>query len=207
MSQTDLAKVAGVAQGTIGNLEAGIRKNPRDLLDIAAALGVSPQWLKTGKGSVNDLGHLRGVPVSLTNNPAFPAVRRVRFKLSAGVSGFAVEHVEDDGPPIVFRRDWFDANHYVPARLLAARVSGASMEPTLYDGDTVVINTDQPIAKDGRAFAINYDGEMVIKRMVHDRGNWMLRSDHPDKARYPDKATYDGVSIIGEIVYRQSERI
>lgn len=51
LNQVELASRAGVSAGTIGNLEAGTRKNPRELLAIAAALKVSPQWLKTGKGS------------------------------------------------------------------------------------------------------------------------------------------------------------
>lgn len=50
MSQPGLAAAAGVRQGTIGNLESGLRKKPRELLSIAAALGASPTWLETGKG-------------------------------------------------------------------------------------------------------------------------------------------------------------
>jgi len=49
-TQGQLASAAGVSQGTIGNIESGLRKNPRELLAIASALGVSPDWLKTGKG-------------------------------------------------------------------------------------------------------------------------------------------------------------
>jgi transcriptional regulator with XRE-family HTH domain len=50
LSQVDLAARAKVSPGTIGNLEAGTRKSPRELLAIAAALKVSPEWLKSGKG-------------------------------------------------------------------------------------------------------------------------------------------------------------
>lgn len=54
LSQAELAKKAGVTTGAIGNIEAESRKNPRDLLSIAAALGVSPHWLQTGQGSMGD---------------------------------------------------------------------------------------------------------------------------------------------------------
>jgi len=50
MSQEALAKKAGVSQGTIGNLESGLRRQPRALIQIAAALGVNPAWLASGNG-------------------------------------------------------------------------------------------------------------------------------------------------------------
>jgi transcriptional regulator with XRE-family HTH domain len=50
LSQAALATKAKVSPGTIGNIEAGSRKNPRELLAIARALKVEPEWLKSGKG-------------------------------------------------------------------------------------------------------------------------------------------------------------
>jgi len=52
MSQEQLASVAKVSQGTIGNVESGLRKNPRELLSIAKALGVRAEWLKDGIGQM-----------------------------------------------------------------------------------------------------------------------------------------------------------
>ena len=49
LNQEELAKRAGVSQGTIANIENGIRKQPRQLLAIARALNVSPDWLESGK--------------------------------------------------------------------------------------------------------------------------------------------------------------
>jgi transcriptional regulator with XRE-family HTH domain len=48
ISQAALAAKAGVSTSAIGNLEAGIRNEPRELLAIAAALGVRAEWLKSG---------------------------------------------------------------------------------------------------------------------------------------------------------------
>jgi len=50
LTQPALAALAGVSQGSIGNVEAGIRKRPKELLSIATALRVSPLWLETGRG-------------------------------------------------------------------------------------------------------------------------------------------------------------
>lgn len=50
ISQAKLAKLADIATGTIGNLEVGTRAKPRELLNIAEALGVNAKWLATGTG-------------------------------------------------------------------------------------------------------------------------------------------------------------
>ncbi|WP_409327441.1 helix-turn-helix domain-containing protein [Variovorax atrisoli] len=49
-SQVRLADEAGVKQSAIGNIESGLRQRPRELVSIARALRVSPEWLETGKG-------------------------------------------------------------------------------------------------------------------------------------------------------------
>ncbi len=50
-TQGNLAKLAKVSQGMIANIESGYRKEPRKILEIAAALGVSPDWLRFGKNT------------------------------------------------------------------------------------------------------------------------------------------------------------
>lgn len=134
-------------------------------------------------------------------------VPRVKFKLSAGVSGYAVEAEEGNGKPVFFRKDWFDLNGYRPDKLFAVRVSGSSMEPSLWDDDLVVINTIDVTPKDGEAFAINFEGELVIKRMRRDSGEWWATSDNADQRRFSPKRCTEDVSIIGKVIYKQSERI
>lgn len=48
LTQAQLAAKAGVTQGTIGNIESGIRGYGESLVDIAAALGVPPDDLRSG---------------------------------------------------------------------------------------------------------------------------------------------------------------
>jgi phage repressor protein C with HTH and peptisase S24 domain len=56
LTQEGLAKLSGVSQGTIGNLEAGIRHTARKILEIAAALDVDPMWLSNGTGTPRPSG-------------------------------------------------------------------------------------------------------------------------------------------------------
>lgn len=146
-------------------------------------------------------------PIPLDNNPDYPAIPRVQFKLAAGASGFSIDYLEDEAAPIVFRKDWYDSRGYDPRRLYALRVSGHSMEPGLWDGDTVVINTADTKLTDGDVFALNYEGELVIKRMVRDEGTWWMVSDNPDQRRYPRKRCHDDTFVLGRVVHKQSEHI
>ena len=217
LTQEGVATAAGVAQGTVANIESGIRKNPRELLAIAKAVNVHPEWLKSGRGpkelvTASGADQLDGVrepaSIALTNNPDYPSIRRVRFKLSAGCSGFSVEYAEDSySVPFVFPKEWYEKHHYRPDALFAVGVANGSMEPGLFDGDTVVVNTADVTLKDGKVYAMNYEGELVIKRLVRDAGQWWLASDNPDQRRYPRKVCGDDVFCVGRIVHKQSETI
>lgn len=146
--------------------------------------------------------------IELENNPEYPAIRRVKLKAQAGASGYAVEYSqEDDGPPIVFRADWYKMKGYRPEKMLALRVKGESMIPSMYEGDLIVINTASVDPKDGVPFLVNYEGEIVVKRLARDDGMWWLTSDNPDQRRYGRKICNGGTEIIGEVVYRQTERV
>lgn len=145
--------------------------------------------------------------IDIVNNPEYPGIRRVALKAQAGICGYAVEYLNNDGPPIVFRRDWYTSHHYKPEKMLAMRVAGDSMVPSLFADDLIIINTDQLEPKDGIAFVVSYEGEIVIKRLVRDAGQWWLTSDNQDQRRYPRKSCNGDTEIIGEVVYRQTERI
>lgn len=203
MTQAQLAEAIGASQSNLSDMEGkatGSRFTPM----VAAVCKVSATWLATGEGDM--LGGA-ALPVEMEGNPDRPAIRRVKFKLSAGASGFGIEYLDDEGIPIVFGRQWYEQRGFVPEKLFAVKVSGESMETGMHDGDTVVVNTNQTTPIDGVVFAINYEGELVIKRLVRDAGRWWLSSDNPDQLRYPRKICHEDCIILGEIVHKQSEKI
>lgn len=52
MTQTELAKRAGIKQQSIQLIEAGVTKRPRFLFEIAQALNCDPSWLQYGTKQV-----------------------------------------------------------------------------------------------------------------------------------------------------------
>lgn len=220
-STKELARIAGVRPASVSQWVNGPTKSLaiEPATKLAKRFGLNPMWISKGTGPMRDLSlsadtepgeHVaQSTPslISLSDHPDLVSVPRVKFKLSAGVSGYAIEHENGNGKPVFFRQDWFDMNGYRPEKLFAVRVSGASMEPALWDGDLVVINTNDSAPHDGEAFAINYEGELVIKRLRRDAGEWWACSDNSDQRRFAPKRCTEDVVIIGRVIYKQSERI
>lgn len=171
-------------------------------------LGCSVNWVLTGEGAEDSAAKREPEEIDLDAHPGIERVRSVKLRLQAGVSGFAIEPDEGDGMRIFFRSDWLRSRGYKAQHLVAIRVMGQSMEPTLYADDMVVINTAETEPKDGKVYAINYEGEAVIKRMVRDNGAWWLLSDNPDQRRFPRKECRDaGCLVVGQVIHKQSEQI
>lgn len=206
---TSMAAIAGVKPPSVIDWLNGKTKTLKagPAMRLAAHFGVRMLWLTEGVGMMREDDSDHQKPINLREHPDLQEVPRVHFKLSAGVSGFAIEPEAGNGKPVFFRRDWFEANRYNPAKLFAVRINGASMEPSLWDGDLVVINTADTRPTDGDAFAINFEGEMCIKRLRRDAGEWWATSDNADQRRFSPKRCTEDVKIVGRVVYKQSEKI
>ncbi|MBD8532990.1 MULTISPECIES: XRE family transcriptional regulator [unclassified Massilia] len=148
------------------------------------------------------------VVVSDASDDTFIQVPMVKLRLSAGVTGFQTEPEQHDGGTVGMRRDWVERKGLNPGKLIAILVKGQSMEPTLYEDDIVVINTADRKPAAGQVFAVNFNGEPVVKRMQKDGGRWWLASDNPDQRTYYRRACEgDGCLVIGRVVRKESDRI
>lgn len=194
MTQNQVAGLSGMSQANYSKLEK-VGDGSKYAPQLARVLKISPQWLADGTGD----------PADEHAEADYISIRHIDAKVSAGIVGCPLPHEPEDREPVMIQRAWAQRRGYNPARLFAIRVSGASMEPGIHAGDSVVINTSDIDPVDGVVFAVNYEGEAVIKRLTRDGGAWWLDSDNPDKARYPRKLCTSAAMIIGRVVYKQSE--
>lgn len=213
-TQTDLAEKAGVTQGNIAHLESGRTQTSRNITAIAEALGVDVMWLSQGKGepfpNKAPAPLLPGgmpVFVSSPDRPSRIKIPKVKLKLSAGITGFGVEPDHRDGGMWELPPRWVEKHGYNPEKLLAIDVKGESMEPSLYDGDLVVINTADVTPVNGLVYAINYEGEAVIKRMIREGGQWYLASDNPSPKFGRRACRGTECIIVGRVVRRETDQI
>ena len=194
----ELSERADVDVGTISALENRDSKRSQFAAPLAHALGVSVEEL-TGDAAA---------PITIHENDAdYVTVQAGTIRASAGVTGFAVDVENKPDKPIIFRRDWVQQRGYSPASLYAVKVAGRSMEPTLFDGDTVVVDTAHAAPVDGEVFIVNAGGEVVVKRLARRSGDWWMHSDNSNQALFPPVRCDESCFIIGRVIHRQSETI
>lgn len=206
VDQVQIAAAAGVTKGTVTQwLDGGIKSiKMENALGLEDAFGYSHVWLVLGRNGKMAADRKEGFARDLAREP----IRHVRFKITGGVSGFTVDYLEDDDhEPLFFKRSWYERRGYVPERLYAMTVRGESMLPSLSEGDIVVVNTGDTALADGCVYAINYHGEVVVKRIIRDMGRWWLVSDNPDQHRYVRVMCDENTFIIGRIVHSQTEHV
>jgi phage repressor protein C with HTH and peptisase S24 domain len=219
LTQKELARRVGMTQGALSALETGDSQSSTLLPSMAAALGVSALWLETGRGSMQGDGQVDPVlglkPGTFMrvdavdeDDPRMTVIPRVRLRLRAGISGFEAEPELGEDANWMIPTAWIRAKGFKRENLISIGIHGDSMDDKLCDGDSVIINTADKDPIDGVIFAINYEGEPIVKRMMRDDGRWWLTSDNPDQRKYPRKVCEgDRCLIIGRVVKRETERL
>lgn len=150
----------------------------------------------------------RPVQVADLEDPQLTVIPEVRLRLTAGISGVEVEPEPFDGSRTTVSTEWLLKRGYRRDKLVAVRVRGESMEPSLYEGDLVIVNLADTKLVAGEVYAVNYEGEPVIKRLTRDAGQWWLTSDHPDQRKhYRRQCSGNECIIVGRVVKKESERI
>lgn len=205
-----LNQLAALIESDVGNLsrlERGVQGYSDAILKkLADALSVPVAAFFADQAA--DLPGSMRVHAADQDDEGFIQIPMVKLRLQAGVTGFQTEPERRDGGTLGMRKGWIERTGYNPTSLIAIQVKGASMEPTLHEDDIVVINTADKKPVDGVVFALNYEGEAVVKRMTRDAGMWWLSSDNPDQTKYHRKSCRgDECLIIGRVVRMESDRI
>jgi phage repressor protein C with HTH and peptisase S24 domain len=143
-----------------------------------------------------------------SDDPSLTQIRKVKLQVQAGITGFQVEPEHDDGETQGVPTKWILKEGLSRDALLAITVRGESMEPALYEGDVIVVNTRDTILVDGSVYVVNYEGEVVVKRLMRDAGQWWLTSDNADQRKYHRKLCKGAECIlIGKVIRKESTHI
>lgn len=78
------------------------------------------------------------------------------------------------------------------------RVQGDSMQPTLYDGEDIRVDTTNIKLSDDDIYLLAIPhGQVCVKRVRYLDGEWWMFSDHPDQKMYRPQRVIEGTVIRG----------
>ncbi len=141
-------------------------------------------------------------PVMATDDKAdVPGARPVEVReLAAAAGGGSLVDIEKVTGSVWFRRDWLDRHGLNPNQCSVIGVRGESMEPTLEDGCSILVNRAQRRRRVGHLFVVRTDEGLIAKRAgKDDDGNWLLVSDHPE---WPPALWPKDAPVIGEVRWK-----
>jgi phage repressor protein C with HTH and peptisase S24 domain len=199
MSQRALGEACGwgaSSQARVGNYESNLREpSIGDLRKLAEALGTTLTHL-IGEDEAAQAAETQG---------DYAVIPQYSAKGATG-NGFTNDHVEVRGG-LVFKRDWLRRMGLNPNKLRVIYAAGMSMEPTISDGDVLLVDESQTTPANAKIYALlRPDGDVSIKRLIQAHtGGWIIRSDNQNKTLYPDEPAQDTeighLQIQGRIVW------
>ena len=211
--QKDLALASGVSNGTISAIEVRDSKRSAVAPALARALGVTLEQLMSDDMdaliTAPTPSALAGAPVRALAEGEDPGdgyvqIPEYEVRFAAGNGRTALFDEIDGTKPRTYRVEWFAAAGINPAHAKCFKVHGDSMEPMLYDGDSVLVNLAETDIMNGKVYAIRYGDELRIKRCYKRLdGGLVLRSDNPSflprDEEISAEVAAEHISILGRV--------
>ena len=99
---------------------------------------------------------------------------------------------------VAFRRTWLRDHGLRAESLSLVDITGDSLQPTLWAGDSALIDHARLEPCDGRIFALRTAEGPLAKRLRQREGRWWAHSDNPE---YAPRVLDEGETLIGELVW------
>lgn len=216
-SANAFAKKVGIGGSLLRKYLAGGNPGLDKALQIAQRAGVSLEWLATGEGprdsssfprhSAGGLGQKGESMLQVLDAESLAGRSMVmlpRLDVEAAAGAGAVVTSEQVAEMVAFTAAWLRERHITPrsARILTAR--GDSMEPTIRDGDLLIVDTAIEMAVDNGIYCIAYNGVLMVKRLfVQRNGGLVIASDNKLAGRDEEIPPHEvpDVHIAGRVMW------
>lgn len=181
VSQNALAKAIGVTQPSIKKIIDGNTLEPKKIMEIATALGVDAEWLKTGKGEQPSFSQAQ----QAVENDEEDEKHQLRVEVldvyaSAGNGSFLTGDLAADICAIEFENEYF-AQSFQRANekgLAIINVTGDSMEPTLQNGDLLYVDTRKNYYLGDGIYVFSFKDRIYVKRLQFAGNKLLIISDN-----------------------------
>ncbi|OBX80088.1 XRE family transcriptional regulator [Haemophilus aegyptius] len=205
LSQAELARMTGLKQPSVFKIVSGQTLNPKNIVEIATALGVDVNWLKTGEGEPIAQGSIISSLVSTDSDEHHRfRVDYLDVQAAAGHSG-----IENADYPEVIQSIYFSKEGLLEIvgkstndGISLINVPTDSMVPTINKGDIVFVDTKVNYYTGEGVYFFLLNGGAYIKRLMKlPTGVYRAISDN---SVYPDfdisDELFDTAVIIGKFI-------
>lgn len=200
ITQSALARMVGVSQPTVSAIFHGGTQRSKYLRSIAIALETTEAWL-LGETEDPNLGATSSADSDiLAEKLGLTLVPEFDEGYAMGAGSFL--DVSERTGSRAFDTNWLRSiSEGNLAKIFVARGDGDSMEPTLHDGDIVLIDGAQNrINKAERIWAVMYGGLRLIKRVRSLPGDqFELMSDNPNVRSI--LIPKDEMHVVGRVIW------
>ena len=210
-NQGQLASRVATTREAISMVEGGHSRFSVDRLGAAArALDVSTDYLHGLTDDPTPAGQLARALAAATGGRLDDRSARAGpgddgdyigvSELASAAGGGAVVYDERVTGRIKFRRAWLARHGLVARHCRVIQVIGESMEPTLVDGCSILVNHTSRQRRIGHIYVVRTEDGLIVKRAgKHLSGVWQLVSDNPDKRTWPNRPWPEDAAIVGEV--------
>jgi phage repressor protein C with HTH and peptisase S24 domain len=152
---------------------------------IAQELGTSLDYLT---GLADDPRPVAELLARLADRPSVPGddsgiSEPVEVRGIAAVAGASAKSLDERFVGSVWvSRAWFVRSAIDPGRCCVMSVSGGSMEPTLMDGCSVLVDRGDRTLCSGNIYVLLGDEGLVVRRAIQNRDGWWLMADNSSLA-------------------------
>jgi phage repressor protein C with HTH and peptisase S24 domain len=202
-TQKEFAKMLGFSSSYLSEVESGKTKPSLELLvRISQIANYSLHWLLKGEGSMileSSEGMVKEDFVSYGELGEFAVIPMVAFTPGKGTGRQGTE--EGTKGKYAFRRTWLQSKGNLENLVLFV-VRGDSMEPTITDGDFVLIDRSQKEVVVDNIYALRIENAVMVKRLqpMGDRRIKVMSDNKLYESYELDLGTGD-IEIIGQTIW------
>ncbi len=239
-SESDLARCIGITPQSVSGARKRGKVPPDWIQSVAEKTGISSDWLFFGRGPMrwggeNETGpqlemklaqagglkagdciahpapshedDLQWMAPEAAPSMGYALVPKVKARLCAGTGS-----LETEGEVIgyyAFKLDFLQRKGR-PKKMVLMDVAGDSMEPDVWNGDTVLIDESQRDIIAGAMFAVGIESEVFVKYLLRVPGKLVLKSKNPEYDSIEVDMNGDlggAVRIIGRVVWSCREYV
>lgn len=198
-SDTDIAKALESDPRLLGTWKKRGTIPYEKIIKLCISKNINLQWMFSDGGCLPTVCRDNGLV-----SEADGYVKVPRFEVKASAGGGAIIHSEQIVDHLYFRTEWVKNVLGIPRDFLALiSVQGDSMEPTLSNGDLILIDTRTSRVEDGAIYVVQYEDALLVKRLQKKYdGSVVIRSDntlYEPEILHGEEAI--NLKIVGRVVW------